>query len=169
MKRKHLLNSSKNKWKEEKGYWSKFDRRPIYKEAKNEFNLKAIRWASSNSSTRRWRTRPQTSTAHYGQTKNINQAVKSDGFKSYSNNQKAHGVKTNNSFLDVKAIELQRPILKEDYENIYAVSTSNIIENWDSNEKIIPQYNQGTHVGDSIENTTINDQIQILSDNQEEK
>ena len=128
MKREHSLNCFRNKWKEDKGYCSKFDRRSMYKEARNEYNLKTRRISDvkANSFNKKLRTRPQTSNAYFGKIKRDNKSM-SDGFQISKNSSHIKGSTSSNSFLNVKAKELQRPIHREDYANIYAVSTSNFL------------------------------------------
>lgn len=71
------------KWKEEKGYCSKFTRRPIYKEALQEFKDKISRSMSihtGRTTSKGKRTRPQTSTARIGLKSGHHNRVLSDSF-----------------------------------------------------------------------------------------
>lgn len=66
--------------------------------------------------------RPRTSTTRHSKRFINNHAFSSDGFRILKrrNNSK------NPSFLDIKTKELQKPILLDDYENIYAGEFTNI-------------------------------------------
>jgi hypothetical protein len=112
----------RKKWKEEKGYCSKFDRRPVYKQALNQFHQKIERSISltSKKGLSTHKIRPRTSIPRHNTSAKLHSSKISHFISK----------KPPSTFLDIKTKELQRPILKEDYENIYAVSTTNLYENF---------------------------------------
>ena len=168
MKNKAFTDLFLNKWKEEKGYCSKFNRLPMYKNAVNAFKEKVNRTTtlSISSTKRNLKSRPQTSNTHHSKLRTSRFGFKSYGFK-FSKKNFVRERNNNKSFLEIKSKELHRQIHKEDYENIYAVSTTNFFENLVENDDINFDLNDENQ--NEVDNIGIDNRIQILSNNQDDK
>ena len=132
----------------------------MYKTALNTVKDKADNNKSIKPTKKRWNTRPQTSNSHHSKIRSSRLAYMSDGFK-FNKISIPRVKQTNKSFLEIKSKELHRPIHKEDYENIYAVSTTNFFENLVENDDNIDSNDANFNETDNIE---IDQRTQILKD-----
>lgn len=102
----------------------------MYKDARHGFQEKAQRNSSLQSSTsvrQGKRARPHTSTTASRGLREARGYITSESFQP-SHPKIDDGA---SQFLEIKPKELQRPIQKEDYENIYAVSTAKFLQHED--------------------------------------
>ena len=117
MKRKLFLNFLGNKWKEDKGYCSKFDRRLLYKDSTNKFvNKMNNSFNERTYSTELSKSRPKTSLNRTKRRSNMARSSISGGFNILRRKRNSE----NPSFLEIKSKEIQKPIHLNNYENMYA-------------------------------------------------